>query len=84
MDDLERIRKAAGDSIASLAGAERGLAGLGTVRAAQEPLKDRVMKVFRRECHKECKVWRWVSEDGSLPPLEVDTRCALCKEIDCQ
>ena len=40
----------------------------------------RLLKAYREE-HPSCTINRWVSENG-LAPLEVDSRCDLCKETD--
>ena len=76
MDSFDEVRIAA----------ERAKQGLGTIRAplggaTQPSLKDRVMKAFRAG-HAQCGVWRWLPEKGTFAPIEVDTRCSLCKEID--
>ena len=76
MSDLDEIRQAAEKAKKALSARTGGAAG-----CTLAPLKDRVMKAFRAG-HAQCGVWRWLPEKGTFAPIEVDTRCSLCKEID--
>ena len=71
MDSFDEVRIAA----------EKSKKAIAAKTAGQPSLKDRVMKAFRAG-HAQCGVWRWLPEKGTFAPIEVDTRCSLCKEID--